>query len=307
MKEELYQKTGLIVSRLAQELMGYTVQNRIPSISFFEEKFQVSRGTIQNAFSFLKQANAIELVNKGKLGTYLQSIDYRILQQYSIKDSLMGIMPLPYSKLYEGLASALYEELKDSTLNFNMAYMHGAESRISLVVKGAYDFAVCSLFAAQQAIQSGQPIKILCDFGESSYLSKHVLVMHESYRNGIQDGMKVGYDSNSIDQREITLELTKKLEHITLVPTHSHQIVSNIVKRIIDAGVWNYDEIQEHSEYALQIVELKQMNLNQYTTAVIVIKEQESALEHTLMQRLDKERIRDVQAKVRSGELIPSY
>ena len=40
-------------------------------------------------------------------------------------------MPLPYSRTYEGFATAIYEQLKE--YRFNMAYARGAVGRIQLV------------------------------------------------------------------------------------------------------------------------------------------------------------------------------
>ena len=49
MGSTLYQKIGLTVSRMAQDLMSRAEGERIPSISDYQEKFQVSRGTVQNS------------------------------------------------------------------------------------------------------------------------------------------------------------------------------------------------------------------------------------------------------------------
>ena len=53
---------------------------------------------------------------------------------------ILGIMPLPYSRTYEGFATAIYEQL--SKVHFNMAYARGAVGRIHLVEAGTYQFAV---------------------------------------------------------------------------------------------------------------------------------------------------------------------
>ena len=49
----LYQKKGMTVSKLALSLLAKDVGDRLAPISWYQEEFQVSRGSMQNAFSFL--------------------------------------------------------------------------------------------------------------------------------------------------------------------------------------------------------------------------------------------------------------
>ena len=128
MSETLYQKIGIAVNRLAQDLLARQEGERIPSISEYQEKLQVSRGTIQNGLAYLKESGAVNLVSRGHLGTFIESLDYRRLQECSFNKELTGIMPLPYSLCYQGLATALYRAL--SAYAFNLLYARGAESRL---------------------------------------------------------------------------------------------------------------------------------------------------------------------------------
>jgi len=306
MKESLFQKTGLIISQIAQDLLMKKEGDRIDSISDYQERFGASRGTIQNALQFLKEDSAIELRNRGHMGTFIEEINYLVLQQYSQKNSLVGIMPLPYSKLYEGLASALYLVLKDSILNFNLAYVRGAESRIDLVVNKVHDFAVCSKHAAMQAQHSGAPIKMILGFGSESYLSKHVLVFGNEKDKKIEDGMRVGVDNNSYDQRDLTQIVVgnKEVEYINI---HSHQIIQNIQDKTIDVGVWNLDEILEKKYQDIYVVPIENEAIDEFSEAVIVIHEDANSVGLLLEQYIHVHEIRRIQEEVKNGIRIPSY
>lgn len=72
----LYQKIGVTIRELALSLLSKNVGERIQSISRYQEEFQVSRGTIQNAICYLKEVRAVELVSCGHLGTFIEKIDY---------------------------------------------------------------------------------------------------------------------------------------------------------------------------------------------------------------------------------------
>ena len=106
-KSILYQKTGLAKSLLALDLLSKNTGDRIQPISEYQEKFGVSRGTVQNAFTYLKECGAVVLEHHGHQGTYIEKLDYHKLQENCMRKELLGIMPLPYSLTYEGFATAM--------------------------------------------------------------------------------------------------------------------------------------------------------------------------------------------------------
>ena len=59
-RQVLYQKKGVTISNVASSLLSRNTGDRIPSISYYQEEYGVSRGTIQNAFRYLKEAGAVE-------------------------------------------------------------------------------------------------------------------------------------------------------------------------------------------------------------------------------------------------------
>ena len=77
MSNELYQKTGIAVNYLAQDLLARKKGDRIPSISEYQEKLGVSRGTIQNGLNYLKEHQAVILMSRGHMGTFVEFLDYR--------------------------------------------------------------------------------------------------------------------------------------------------------------------------------------------------------------------------------------
>ncbi len=305
LREDLFQKTGLIIGRVAQDLLSKKVGDRIDPIGVYASRYGASRGTIQNAFSFLKDNRAIKLRHRGHMGTFIEEINDMILQQFSFKINLVGIMPLPYSKLYEGLATALYQELKDCSMNFNLAYVRGSESRIELVMNHVHDFAICSRHAAEQSKLAGYPIKIVVGFKENSYLSKHVLVFREKGKNKIEEKMRVGIDLNSFDQKDLTYALTDGID-VEFVPIHSHQAISFILEGKIDVSVWNLDEIVEKQYQGLNVVEIEESMVD-FSEAVIVIREEDTSTEKLILKHIQPEKIRKIQSQVCDGLLIPSY
>lgn len=305
-KNVLYQKKGVIISNVAASLLSKNVGDRIPSISFYQEEYGVSRGTVQNAFNYLKETGAVELASHGHMGTYIENIDYVKLQDSSLLQGMLGIMPLPYSRTYEGFATAIYDQMKN--YQFNMAYARGAVGRIKLVESGTYQFAVCSQYAAEHAIESGKNIEIVLNFGNGSFLSKHVLVLRDKGRTAIEDGMRVAYDRESLDQSGITKNLIRG-KNVSLVDIRTQQTLTALADGIIDAGVWNYDDILENqsaSDFHMEFLEENGYN-SKFATAVIVIQKGNTYLEEFLKKNIRIEYTLHVLEKVRKQERKPFY
>lgn len=306
MGDVFYQKIGLTISHLAQDLMSRMEGERIPSISEYEEKFQVSRGTVQNSLGYLKNHGAVRLISRGHSGTYIEMLDYQKLQKCSVVKDLLGSMPLPYSRNYQGLATALYEVL--SPFSMNLVYSRGSESRLNLVTEGVCQFTACSRYAANRAIERGLPIEIVVDLGPGSYLSRHVLVLRDPSALGIVPGMRVAYDRTSLDQRHITERITHGIEDIHFVDLRAHQTVNAIRDNSIDAGIWNMDEIIESGYEALHVVALdKNIYSEDFSAAVLVIRKEEEALHQLLRRYVVPNRIKQIQNSVRAGTHVADY
>ncbi len=302
----LYQKKGVTVSNLALDLLSKDVGDRIAPISCYQEEFQVSRGTMQNAFNYLKEIGAVGLTHHGHQGTYIEALDYGKLQENCVQQELMGIMPLPYSTTYEGFATAIYAQL--DRLKFNMAYARGAVGRIQLVESGVYQFAVPSLYAAEHAMACGREIECLMEFGAGSYLSRHVLLLRDRQAEGICDGMRVAYDEDSLDQSRITENLIrgKKVEKVNI---RTQQTIFALADGAIDAGVWNYDGTIEDrylSQWNMVFLKEDEYN-NQFSTAVIVIKKGSTTLARLLKKNITVDMTLRILSEVRSGRRRPYF
>lgn len=306
MDDILYQKIGITVHQLAQDLMSRDREERIPSISEYQEQFQVARGTVQNALKYLKEERAIQLRNRGTLGTFIENIDYQKLQSACMVKSILGIMPLPYSAGYQGMATALFDAM--SEMDFNLAYMRGAELRGRMVERGVYQFAICSQASVEKMIENGAQIKIMLNFGRGSYLTKHVLLLRKEGIHGVEDGMRIAYDRGSLDQRMLVDILTANKKNIRYVDIRAHQTITALEMDKIDAGVWNYDEIVENQHENLHMVSLEgNEELDKFNSAVLIIRKGEAAVEQLLTKYMKVSKICEIQSLVKEGKLVANY
>lgn len=305
MQKILYSKNGLSTKKLANLLLAYKEGDRIPTVTELNNEIQLARGTVQNALALLQQSGAVELEAHGKSGTFLKNRDVKKLMEISGITNILGVMPLPYSKRYEGLATGLVANVENGyDIPISLAFMRGSKNRVSLVLCDRYDFAVISRFAAERMIESGLPIKTVKGFGIHSYLSSHVMVFHDPDCKEVHDGMRVGVDQSSVDQKKIT-EWACEGKDVEFVNIEYTQILQKVSNGEVDAALWNMDEIQEklyNTPY--KVVDFEE---SKDTEAVIVVRKDRKEMVALIDSLIDENLVLANQKLVIEGKMIASY
>ena len=218
-----------------------------------------------------------------------------------------SLMTLPYSRLYEGLATGIYDVFKENNIKLNMAYIRGSKERVRSIVNKTYRFAVVSKFAAEQAISNSEPIEVCLNFGSHSYLSEHVLLFRDKNKKKIEKNMKLAIDYSSIDQQLLTKAIIKD-EQVEYVEMQGHQIISGLQNGQIDAGIWNFDEIRDKNYQGFYYVPLAESEMeNDMSTSVIVTHKDDASMRAFFQKSVDKEKILSIQKDVCDGRMIPQY
>jgi len=305
--ESLYSKNGLAARYIAKELLELEEGQRIPRVSDFTEKLGLGRGTVQGAIKVLEDLHAIQLESRGHLGTFLRKRDVNLLYEIAGIGPIIGVMPLPYSRRYEGLATGLIEELQNQNVKVGLAYMRGAVPRIEALKSRRYDFSIMSLLAAEEAVRKFDGLEIIRDFGPESYVSSHKIFFSNPKFDSIQDGMRVGIDYSSVDQAEITLRECKG-KQVELIESGYMQLFSMLKEGSIDAAVWNADE--EKTLNTFPSSEFKSMEANELaakaTTAVVIVETARNEIKERV-QDLQIESVIHIQRLVVEGKKYPHY
>ena len=305
MPYNLVTKNAHTVRELAKYFITVEENSRIVTVSEFESMIDTARGTIQNSLKVLSEANAITLVSRGHLGTFLIHKNLSLLLNFAGITFLVGVMPLPYSKLYEGLSTGLVQTMENQlNIPVNMAHMRGARQRIEMLLNERYDFAVVSKYAALKYQEQNHNVDIIVEFDKHSYLQNHVVMFADKNNSKIEDGMRVGIDYDSIDQSSLTLEATLG-KTVELVPISYNQFTDKLQANEIDVAIWNGDELPNHPEKG----NTQPLNLenDDNTIAVIIIKSTRVDLKNLISQIIDVDTVMDTQRKVIDGKLMPTY
>ena len=303
--EDLMGKNAIATIKVSKELLKYSVGERIPTVSEFVDSLSLARGTVQNAIKTLVDHEAVRIESKGHLGSYLVKKNMRVLLKFAGVRMLLGTMPLPYSRRYEGLASGLIASMENNyDLPINLAYMRGSVNRISMVLQKRYDFAVVSRYAANYFIEKyPDKIEIVVDFGAGSYLSNHVIMFHNPNIRELQDGMKVGIDSASIDQKELT-QFVCQGKNVEFIEIEYSRIIERVISGDIDATVMNIDEAND-KHVKIHTKSIQQVNKDNTEAVLVVARENEIS---TLIKELvDVETVLNIQRLVLEEKITPSY
>ena len=298
-------KNGLATKTIAKEFIKISLGEKVPTVSELSELFNLPRGTVQNALKTLQELEVIRLETKGHLGSYLIRKNTKLLLEISDIKGIVGTMPLPYSKRYEGLASGLIVALENSyDIPTNLAYMRGAMSRISMVLQGRYDFAIVSRIAAESFTKKYGGIEILLSFGKGTYVRKHVVMLKDPDIKEIRDGMVVVIDNSSLDQCYLT-ELACKGKNVEYLPIEYSQIVQKIENGEVDAAVMNVDEVDDKN-IGINCNELDWLD-DKDTEAVLVTSASRHDLSFILKSIIDIDTVISIQKLVLEGKITPSY
>lgn len=305
----LYTKYGYLAQEIAKKMILIEEGQRIPRVSDYAEEFSFGRGTVQEALKILENEQAIKLESRGHLGTFLIHKNQKKLLKLAGIKQIIGVMPLPYSKKYAGIATGLMNSFENMGYPLNLAFMRGSLSRMEALLDRRYDFAIVSRLAAERYISQLENcnLEIAVSFGPNSYLSGHAIFLSDASKSTIENGMKVGLDSHSIDQTDITMAECENL-NVEFVELNYMHLLEVIQMKQIDAAVWSKDELVQ--SYPIKQIPLQTEKGKQYekniTEAVCLIDKNNAQLRQLFMD-ISIHDVLDLQKKVEQNLLPPRY
>jgi ABC-type amino acid transport substrate-binding protein len=304
----LVSKQGVAVMKLATLLLIHQRGDRIQPVQQYAEELGTGVGTVQAALAYLQEIGAVGLESRGHLGTFIREIDYPLIWSLTGQNQIVGGMPLPYSRRYEGLATALHDAFRQAEVALNLVYTRGALNRLRALEGGKFDFIVLSRFALNNAIERELAVEEVLGLGRESYVGQHVILLRDRDQQEIVDGMRVGIDPSSIDQVLLAKGACRG-KNVEFVEVGYMNLVAALEKGQIDATVWNEDDFST-SAHPFKAVPLALSDLDQThdnTEAVIAVQRGNRLVLQTLRAIIDPEMIRDIQTQVMENRLLPAY
>ncbi|WP_445374543.1 GntR family transcriptional regulator YhfZ [Photorhabdus tasmaniensis] len=301
MSRGLLKKEGVAQACLARYLLGECNGNRLKTIEELSSDYALSVGLVQLALKKLENSGAICVDRRGRNGSYLVSLDHKALLAHADIGNVVCVMPLPYTRLYEGLASGLKAQFDG--IPFYFAHMRGSDARVECLRNGIYDLAVVSHLAAQTYLEQRDVCAVL-GLGPHTYVGAHQLIYR---KGGEQNIRRVGLDHHSADQKIMT-EVYFAGQDITLVSISYHESLDKVAKGDIDAVIWNVSREYELSSRELIAVPLHGNPLFiQASEAVILTRVDDIPIQQLLRTTVNKTELLAHQQRVLTGQQDPSY
>lgn len=301
MRRTFVKKEGVALASLARYLLGEQCGNRLKTIDELAAECQFSVGLIQAALKTLEHSGAIVIERRGRNGSYLVSTDNTALFNHLDLHNVVCAMPLPYTRLYEGLASGLKAQFQD--MPFYFAHMRGADVRVECLLNGVYDMAVVSKLSAQRYLEAGD-LAIAMALGPHSYVSEHRLICRQGERKALR---RVGLDSRSTDQKVMT-EAYFQNQAIELVNVSYHDCLSLIARGEIDAAIWNVDSETQLATLGLESSALEDnARFIEATQAVILTRADDYPVMQLVQMQVNQETLLAHQQRVVNGLEEPRY
>ncbi|GDX07166.1 GntR family transcriptional regulator YhfZ [Buttiauxella selenatireducens] len=300
MSRSFIKKEGVAQASLARYLLGEKRGSRLKTIDELATECRFSVGLIQAALKTLEKAGAVKVERRGRNGSYLVSMDNKILLAFADIGNVVCAMPLPYTRLYEGLASGLKAQFDG--IPFYYAHMRGSDVRVECLLNGVYDLAVVSRLAAQSYLDNTD-VCIALELGPHTYVGEHKLIC----RVDTQQIKRVGLDPRSADQRIMT-EIYFSGQPVEILDVPYHECINRVAKGEIDAVIWNVG-----GEDSLELLGLEALPLQgdarfvQASEAVVLTRADDVPIQQLLRTVVNKNELLAHQQRVLLGEQEPSY
>ena len=310
MKTNYYKKSGIVIMNIARDLFSMEVGERIPTILEYTEKFQVSRGVVQNALSTLEKDGCISMEKRGVKGTFLTEMDSGKLYPYTNFGSITGTMPVPLNLQFSSLTTAICEQMDRAPFPFSFAYVSGSEKRLEMMQEQMYDFMIVSQSAAKEYVRNNDFMKLCMPLTDCEYAPEFLLYFFDKNKSQIEDGMRVGLDSKSFDQINITQRLcADKSVELVEFPVLSFEDLINTKK--LDCVV--YRSLRQSVVKKIEdinscpIPDLPGFSMKETRTPVILINKANYGIEKLLSKYISSGPTREIQAEVLEGKRAAKF
>lgn len=306
-KTILLQKNGCVISLLAREYLSMDVGEKIKTVREYAEEYSVGHGTIQVAIRKLIEIEAILIISKGHMGSFLNFVNYEILSELAGIGTIAGVMPIPTSRRYEGLATGLFEVLNQGKIRSSLAFMTGSKSRIESLFNNQYHYIILSKHSFNYYKKEYPELLIVEEFGDYSFISGHVLLFQKGFDvNSIN--MRIGIDKSSYDQMSITekyIEVNKLNSNFYDIRYSS--LVDSILSNKIDASIWSEADIKNKisgiSEKGIGSI----LGNNDVTNACLVMNGDMNYLIKYIKKTVNIKKVIEIQAQVIDGTKHANY
>lgn len=199
-------KAGAVTQHFAGRVLAIAPGERLPTTSDIASDLEVGFGTVEKAVTALKEAGVIATRARGQKGTFLLERDLALLWEAAGLGSAVGLMPLPNSLHFVGLATGVTEWFDRTKIPFTLNFKNGARARLAMLLEGKVDFIVVSRRAADLIRADDEEVVAIADMPKGSYYGGHHVLIGAGVTTPREDWV-IGVDPSSFDHVDLCARL----------------------------------------------------------------------------------------------------
>lgn len=288
---------------VAEALLATPLDGQVPTMSKLAARARTGAGTVQAALRSLENSGLAKTTAHGKYGRKLVSISVGGTWAATGRGSLSGVLPLPQSREFAGLASGLTDCSESAQLDLQLLFRQGATERLRALRAGRVDFLISSTAFASQ-----HPDLDSVEFPEHTYYQDNAVVVITAAGSTPNPRGRIAIDRTSFDHTTLT---KNEFPHGDFIDSHYLFIPDMIASGAVDAAVWHQTSLSP----LLQSVGLSVHPLTRphhssqrdIDRAAIAWRRDDAAVSRIVRTIFDRDRIATVQADVIRGVRTPTF
>lgn len=304
--DRIENRHAYVTRHLARQLMSVRIGERIPTTSETAADLGVGFGTVEKSLTALKEADVIKTRARGQMGTFLLEKDFPKLWTATGNGAVVGLLPIPNSMLFSGLATGLTSWLETASVPFSLNFKNGARSRLSALRGGRADFIMVSKRSALLICDENPDIVSAFELDDLSYYDGHQIVKHPNLTKPREEWI-IGVDPTSFDH----IDFCKKLfPQSKMVDIRYVNLPYAIARGEIDASAVHsrsFVPVEAVSSLVVEPVEDWRQNFHDASAAVALCMHDNIALRSVFAEAENPLLIREAQRSVINGEREPEY
>lgn len=225
-------KSDIARQVVASALLGVVNGERIPTTVQLADAADVGYGTIAAALKSLGDEGIVTVTTHGHQGSRLMDRDVVELWRASGRGPLVGVLPLPQSPEFSGLATAVTVLAEARGLAMQLMYRQGAQERFGFLQAGRVDWIGAS-YEARRSTNLDLDHRTL---GTYTYYGRDAVVVITAAGRKPDPVGRVPIDRRSYDHSALT---EAEFPDADFIQAPYLSIPELIVAGDLDAAVWH--------------------------------------------------------------------
>lgn len=237
---QLERATSGALRHIAVDALSLGVGERLPKGDSYRQASAVGSGTVQQAFTILASAGALETVSRGHLGRQIVKVREDRLWRLADLDPVRLILPPRGPIEVRAMAEFAADVLGRRNIPFRMQHMRGARDRVAAVVAGDADAAVVSSGGSEELMGTPGDLQLgAIQHSHGTYYAPGRLLVLSRQEIPEAARCRVAIDYTSWDQARLTECEFPKHRGYEYVEIDFPRVPVEILRGAVDVGIWH--------------------------------------------------------------------